>query len=63
MLMDFLVPQLKVCTLIIKEDEAAWGYGTYFQRSILIVIEWTWQINSMAFQVFALRALSTPKFE
>jgi hypothetical protein len=63
MLMDFLVPQLKVSTLIIHHDEAAWGYGTCSQRNILIMIEWTWQTHSMAFQVFVLRALSIPKFE
>jgi len=62
MLIDFLVPQLKVSTLITQQDEAAWGYGTYSQRNILIVIQWTWQIHSMAFQVFVLRALSILKF-
>jgi hypothetical protein len=29
MLMDFLVYQLKASILIIQQDEATWGYGTY----------------------------------
>lgn len=55
MLMDFLVPPLKVGTVIIQHDEAAWGYGTYSQRNILKGIDWTWQIHSMALQIFVFR--------
>lgn len=38
MLVDFLVPQLKVSTLITQQDKATWGYGTNSQRNILIGI-------------------------
>jgi hypothetical protein len=63
MLMDFLVPQLKVSTVIIQQDGSTWEYGTYSQRNIVIVVEWTWHIHSMALHIFVLRALSMPKFE
>jgi hypothetical protein len=58
MLMDFLVPQLNVSTVIIQQDEALQGYGAVSQRNVFIAVEWTWQIRSMALQVFVLRALS-----
>jgi hypothetical protein len=61
--MDFLVPQLKVSTVIIQQDGATQGYGTYSQRNILIVVEWTWHIHSTALTISVLRALSMPEFE
>jgi hypothetical protein len=61
--MDFLVPQLKVSTMIIQRDGATQGCGTYPQRNILIVVEWTWHIHSMALTMFVLTVLSMPEFE